>query len=119
MDITDASDQRLQIRVDLFLEGQPLVYETIVFRKDKERALKIDSLSDWGPDRSTPEQAIAKISNVKSALTQLMVRNPTFRSLAERLPQEHFFCHDYGMGIIILGEEINNRFKWIYLPKSE
>jgi hypothetical protein len=114
MDATDATPQRLKVAVELFLEGQPLVYEGVVFWKDNDRALHINSYSDWEPDRTNPDMAKEKIERAKMVLADLSEKSPEFKGIATKLPHEHYFCYHYGMGAFALAQETKGVFKWRY-----
>jgi hypothetical protein len=114
MDATDATPQRFKVAIELFLEGQSLVYEGVVFWKDKDRALHINSYSDWDADRTNPDMAKEKIERAKMVLTDLSEKSPEFKSIATKLPHEHYFCYDYGKGAFALAKEIKGIFEWCY-----
>lgn len=114
MDATAATPQRLKVAVELLLEGQSLAYEGVVFWKDKDRALHINSYSDWNPDKTTLGMAKDKIERAKMVLADLAEKSPEFKDVAAKLPHEHYFCYDYGMGAFALAQEIKGVFEWRY-----
>lgn len=114
MDATDASSQRLKVAVELFLEGQSLGYEGVVFWKDKDRALHVNSYSDWEPENTNPEMAKDKINRAKAILADLSEKSAEFKRVAAKLPHEHYFCYDYGMGAFALAKETAGVFAWLY-----
>jgi len=100
------------VGVELFLEGHSLVYEGVVFSKDKDRALNIQSYTDWEPENTTIEMAKEKIRRAKVVLGDLSEKSPEFRRVASSLPHEHYFCYDYGNGAVALATEIAGLFEW-------
>ena len=113
MDITDTSEARFNLGVERFLANESLTYRGVVFYKEADRALQINSYSGWEPNRTTEAHAKETISDAKSVLADLAERSSQFREVAARLPHEHFFCHDYGQGAIALAKELGGKFQWL------
>ena len=111
MDVSGASNQRLKAAVELFLEGQTLARDGVVFSRDG-RALNVYSYSAWEPENTTPEHAQERIAHARAVLATLMSLSPEFRAVAESLRIEHSFCHDYGKGAVVLATEVDGRFEW-------
>jgi hypothetical protein len=119
MDITDTTQQRFEAGIELFVAGQSVVYNGVVFRKDGERALHINSHSNWAIENTTADMAKAKIARAKEVLAELESKSQTFKRIAARLPHEHYFCYDYGMGSVVLAKEVNNEFTWLSPTTSQ
>lgn len=112
MDVTDASDDRLKAGVELLLDGHPLVCDGVVIARDNG-VLSIRSFSAGTPEFATPQQAAASIARSKQVLTSLTERSEVLRKLAAGRPHEFLFCHDYGMGAIVLAKEVAGRLQWL------
>jgi hypothetical protein len=61
------------------------------------------------------QEGIARAKAVLVALTELSAE---VRAVAERLPHEHFFCYDYGMGAVSIAREVGGAFEWVWRPGS-
>jgi hypothetical protein len=116
MDITETSESRFNLGIERFLAGEILSYNGVVFYSNGEQSLHIFSYSDWAPEQAPESHAKEKIARAKAVLEHLMEFSESFRKVAERLPHEHYFCYDYGMGAITLAKEVNAKFQWVYLP---
>jgi len=112
IDVTDTSPRRFELVVEQFLQGQSLAYEGVAFCEDKNRALEIFSYSDFEPESATPEMASDGIRRAKLVLEDLCSKSAILKKIANKLPHEHYFCHDHGMGYTVLAEEIGGVFKW-------
>ena len=114
MDITDTTPQRIEVAVNLFLDGYPLKFRGVVFSKAKDKCLTINSYSEWNIENTTPEMAKDEISRSKEVLNELMNKSQKFKDVAVRLPHQFFFCIDYGNGAVSLAKEINGKFVWLH-----
>jgi hypothetical protein len=115
MDVTNTTPRRLQVAVELFLTGRhPLAYEGVVLWKDENRALHINSYSEFEPENTTRDMALEKIRRAKLVLEDLCRKSPALKEIASRLPHEHYFCYDYGTGPIALAKEVGDMFVWCH-----
>jgi hypothetical protein len=119
MDITDTTQRGFEVGIELFVEGHPVAYNGVLFSKDGERALCINSYSNWAVENTTADMAKAKIARAKKVLAQLESKSQAFKKIAARLPHEHYFCYDYGMGALVLAREVNNEFTWLSPTTSQ
>ena len=56
MDITDGMQSRIDVGIDLLLEGHPITFHQVMFHIDqykKTKELTVNSYSDYEPDRVT------------------------------------------------------------------
>ncbi len=116
MDITDATQNRIDVGIDLLLEGHSVIYHEVVFHIDqskKPRELAINSYSDYEPNRVTEKMATEKIERSKHVGEALAEKSSDFRTLWETLPHVYAFCWDYGMGAVAIVEQRNENMRWI------
>ena len=113
MDITDATERRFEAGIQFFLEGKAITYNDVGFWKDGEKALHVDSFSEWDIENSDPQMAKEKIARAKSVLNELAEKSPEFAKVAAHLPHEHYFCSDYGKGSVALAKEKDGTFSWL------
>ena len=113
MDITGASPGRFELGIRLFLEGQAVLYNEVVFWKDGDKALHVNSYSDWNCENTTPDMARQKIERSKAVLEELSEKSNEFSEVANRLPHAHYFCHDCGNAGIVLAKDLNGEFTWL------
>lgn len=118
MDITDTTEQRFELGIDLFLEGHSLVYNGVVFWKDGKKTLHVNSYSDWEMENSTPQMAKEKIERAKAVMEALSEKSQKFSEISKNLPHEHYFCYDYGKGAVALAKEVNGEFTWLVPNKK-
>ncbi len=118
MDITGATPARFALGIRLFLEGQTVFYNEVGFLKVGDKALNVDSYSDWNAENTTPDMARQKIERSKAVLEELSEKCSEFSEVATRLPHEYYFCHSYGDAAIILAQELNGEFTWQHKPSS-
>ena len=72
MDITEGSEQRLRLGIQRFLAGDSLAFDGVTFWKDQNKFLVVSSFSEFvHPERSFPEEAVAKIARSKDVLAKL------------------------------------------------
>jgi hypothetical protein len=114
MNITDTTQPRFELGIQMFLEGQSVVYHEVLFWMDGVKVLHINSYSDWNIENTTQEMAKEKISRSKSILAALSEKSPEFSEVANRLPHEYYFCFDYGQGAVALAKEVNSAFTWMH-----
>jgi len=118
MDITGASPARFGLGIRLFLEGQAIVYNEVAFLKVGDKALNVNSYSDWNTENTTPDMARQRIERSKAVLEELSQKSSEFSEVANRLPHEYYFCHDYGDAAIVLAQKLNGEFTWLCKPSS-
>src|SRR5690349_8662875 len=113
MDITEGSEQRLQLGVEQFLAGHPITSNDVVFAKDSAGCLVISSFSDHVRiENSSPAEAVQKIGCSKQVLHALAERSAAFAAVANSLPHKFEFCFNYGKGSVLLASETDGQFKW-------
>jgi hypothetical protein len=113
MDITEGSAQRFELGIERFLAGQPITLSDVVFCKHPTGFLVISSFSEHiHVENSSPVEALQKIRWSKEVLHALTERSDAFASIADSLPHKYEFCHDYGMGTVLLASENDGQFKW-------
>ncbi|MFA4829476.1 MAG: hypothetical protein WC855_12980 [Thermodesulfovibrionales bacterium] len=117
MDITNTTANRFDLGIQLFLEGQPISFEEVLFWKEDEKVLHVDSYSEWEPQNTTPEIAKEKITRSKTILAELSEKSSEFAKVAKGLPHEYYFCYDYGKGSVALAKEVNSQFTWLEIGK--
>jgi hypothetical protein len=113
MNLSDAAPQRIQLGIERFLANESIAFRGVVFYKEGERALQVDSYSDWQPEKTTEDHAREKIAQSKIVLQELAALSDDFKKAAQDLPHEYFCCHGYGNGSFALAEEKNGAFKWL------
>jgi len=114
MDITGANPARFELGIRLFLEGRGVGYNEVVFWKDGDKALHVNSYSDWNVENTTPDMAREKIERSKLVLQELSEKSNEFSGVANRLPHAYYFCDDRGNAGIALAQELNGEFTWLY-----
>jgi cytosine/adenosine deaminase-related metal-dependent hydrolase len=119
MDITDTTQRRFEVGIELFVEGQPVAYNSVLFSKDGERALHIHCHSDWDIENTTAYMAKAKIARAKEVLAELESKGQAFKRTSAGLPHRYYFCYDYGMGSVALAQEVNNALTWLSPSTSQ
>ncbi len=118
MDLSDATPQRIQLGTERLLANESIAFRGVVFYKEGERALQIDSYSDWQPENTTESHARLKIAQSKAVLQELEALSHEFKQATEGLPHEYFCCHNYGNGSFALAEEKDGVFKWLQAPSA-
>ncbi len=118
MNITGASPARFEFGIRLFLEGKAISYNEVTFYNERNKVLTVSCGSDWNAENTTPDMARQKIERSKAVLEELSEKSSEFSEVATRLPHEYYFLHDYGGGAILLAQELNGEFTWLYKPSS-
>ena len=119
MDLSDATPQRMQLGIERFLANESIAFRGVVFYKEGDRALQVDSYSDWQPENTTEDHAREKIAQSKIVLLELAALSDVFKQAAQGLPHEYFCCHDYGSGSFALAEEKDGEFKWLQASPAQ
>jgi hypothetical protein len=113
MNITDATRQRRQLGIELFVDGtESLVYEGVVFYRH-EGHLVVASYSDFiHSENSSLREAIEKIERSKAVLATLSAESPQFSAVSTSSPHKYEFCYDYGKGAVKLAELQGSEVVW-------
>ena len=119
MDITDCSPARFEFGIRLFLEGKGIVYNEVGFRKEGNIVLHVSCLSDWNDENTTPVRARQKIKWSKAVLEELSEKSNEFSEIANRLPHAYYVVPNYKNAGIVLAQELNGEFTWLYKPSSQ
>lgn len=116
MDVTDATNQRLELGIEEFLKGDSLAYENVVFcwiMPFDARQLLVISYSDWHEQETVQrDEAQRKIERSKRVALELASRSNSFAKVWQEVPKRFQFCLDCYTGAVVLAEEDDGKVIW-------
>ena len=62
MDITDTTQRRFEVGIELFVAGESVAYKGVLFWRDGKNALHFNSYSNWAIENTTVDMATAEIA---------------------------------------------------------
>jgi hypothetical protein len=112
MDISDFTGSRFTTAMELFAEGQSLVFAGVGFRLVPPDILECRVESSWQQDSITEERARADLTSAHRTIEHLQESAPGFSELiASRHPLVVLFA-GYGMGGIEICTEVRGCISW-------
>jgi|KBSSwiStaDraftv2_1062776.scaffolds.fasta_scaffold19670_6 hypothetical protein len=118
MDITDASNQRLELGIERFLAGDAITFEEVTFIKSKGFVQAISFSEAVHLENASAQEASEKIQRSKLVLEKLYNLSKAFSAAINSNPIKYEFCHDYGKGSILLAHLDNGNLIWHGATKS-
>jgi len=118
MNITECSPARFEFGIRLFLEGKAILYNEVMFCLEWSIVLNVNCSSDWSNENTTPVMARQKIRRSKAVLKELSDKSNEFSEVANRLPHAYYFFSHYTNAGIVLAQELDGEFTWLYKPSS-
>jgi hypothetical protein len=116
MDITDTSPQRMALALERFKAGHPVVYADVGFRLDLKSSPMVLNVSietvSIHTENVTPDEAKRLIARSKEVGDSLATQEPQFADLWNTARKVYSVIYNYGMGGILMAEEVNGDFRW-------
>ena len=112
MNIDEPAGPRFEAALDLFAEGEPLVFNQVAFEL-REGVLRCEALSTWQP--AATSAALVKRDHARAVETFEHLRevNPRFRELTTGRDLTWHVIDDYGKGSVEIAQIIGDKVVWV------
>jgi len=115
MDITDSSTERIEVGVQLLLEGNSLALDGIVFcwnDPDHYELLVLSYSDNAYLENVRHDEAQEKINRSKVVAQNLAQTSLSFGTMWQKTRRRFQFCFDNQTGSVVLAEEEHGQIIW-------